>query len=158
MGVTSLMRKSPSVSLCRVLLSLADMHLVVLMEPTWQAIVPELVEVTDLENAAALNSLNVNIARARWVPPWVAAPASMALSLTRPDWAPSAAPYHAEAARSLRRRWLILIAALVTAAALSFPSVAAPQWTAMLGLPVLGAAWITVLTTFNGVAQAILPN
>ncbi|TEA77195.1 MFS transporter [Allopusillimonas ginsengisoli] len=35
-----------------------------LMGPTWQAIVPELVEKQDLKNAVALNSLGVNIARA----------------------------------------------------------------------------------------------
>ncbi|OSI14124.1 MFS transporter [Neisseria dumasiana] len=35
-----------------------------LMGPTWQAIVPELVDKKDLKNAVALNSLGVNIARA----------------------------------------------------------------------------------------------
>ena len=33
-----------------------------------------------------------------------------------------------------------------------------PQWAAVAGLLLLGAAWITALTTLNGVAQAILPN
>ncbi len=35
-----------------------------LMGPTWQAIVPELVERADLKNAVALNSLGINISRA----------------------------------------------------------------------------------------------
>lgn len=35
-----------------------------LMAPTWQAIVPELVEKADLKSAVALNSLGINIARA----------------------------------------------------------------------------------------------
>lgn len=46
-------------------------------------------------------------------------------------------------------------AAAVVMAALSF---APPQWAAVLLLLLLGMGWIVALTTFNGVAQAILPN
>ncbi|WP_028353675.1 MFS transporter [Bordetella petrii] len=53
---------------------------------------------------------------------------------------------------------LLLGAALVTAAVMAFLSSAPPQWAAVVALLVLGAAWITALTTLNGVAQAILPN
>lgn len=35
---------------------------------------------------------------------------------------------------------------------------APPKWLAVLMLVLLGMGWITALTTFNGVAQAILPN
>ena len=35
---------------------------------------------------------------------------------------------------------------------------APPKWLAVLLLVVLGMGWITALTTFNSVAQAILPN
>lgn len=66
------------VSGCLVVLSLADMHTVTslvlltfiggvgaaLMAPTWQAVVPELVERKDLKSAVALNSLGLNVARA----------------------------------------------------------------------------------------------
>lgn len=66
------------VSLCLMALSLTGMLSVsslvaltflggiggALMGPTWQAIVPELVEKPDLKNAVALNSLGINIARA----------------------------------------------------------------------------------------------
>lgn len=37
---------------------------VALMGPTWQAIVPELVDKKDFKNAVGLNSLGINIARA----------------------------------------------------------------------------------------------
>jgi len=67
-----------SVSVCLALLSVAGMHTVAslvaltflggvgaaLMGPTWQAIVPELVEKKNLKDAIALNSLGINIARA----------------------------------------------------------------------------------------------
>ena len=53
---------------------------------------------------------------------------------------------------------LLLGAALVTAAVMAFLSLAPPQWAAALALLLLGMAWITALTTLNGVAQAILPN
>jgi MFS family permease len=41
---------------------------------------------------------------------------------------------------------------------MAFLSFAPPQWAAVVALLVLGMAWITALTTLNGVAQAILPN
>src|SRR5690606_21393575 len=53
---------------------------------------------------------------------------------------------------------LLLMAALVTAAVMGFLAFAPPKWAAVSALLVLGAAWITALTTLNGVAQAILPN
>lgn len=53
---------------------------------------------------------------------------------------------------------LLLTAALVTAAVMTFLSFAPPQWAAVAALLVLGMAWITALTTLNGVAQGILPN
>jgi len=53
---------------------------------------------------------------------------------------------------------LLLVAALVTAVVMAILSFAPPQWVAVVALVVLGMAWITALTTLNGVAQAILPN
>lgn len=53
---------------------------------------------------------------------------------------------------------LLLGAALVTAAVMVILSFAPPQWAAVVALVILGMAWITALTTMNGVAQAILPN
>ena len=53
---------------------------------------------------------------------------------------------------------LVLAAALVTAAVMAFLSFAPPRWAAVASLLILGAAWITALTTLSGVAQAILPN
>lgn len=53
---------------------------------------------------------------------------------------------------------LLLLAAMVTSAVMAFLSLAPPQWAAMVALLALGAAWITALTTLNGVAQSILPN
>ncbi|ARU04438.1 MFS transporter [Comamonas serinivorans] len=53
---------------------------------------------------------------------------------------------------------LLLGAALLTAGVMAFLASAPPQWAAVVALLVLGAAWITALTTMNGVAQAILPN
>ncbi|MFT8246173.1 MFS transporter [Roseomonas sp. BN140053] len=53
---------------------------------------------------------------------------------------------------------LMLAAAVVTALATASLAVAPPRWLALLVLLLLGAAWITALTTLNGTAQAILPN
>jgi len=53
---------------------------------------------------------------------------------------------------------LVLGAALVTAAIMALLSQAPPQPVAVAMLLILGAAWITALTTLNGTAQAILPN
>lgn len=53
---------------------------------------------------------------------------------------------------------LLLASALVTAAVMAFLSFAPPQWAAVVALLILGMAWISALTTMNGVAQAILPN
>lgn len=61
------------------------------------------------------------------------------------------------------RRWLdadglVLAAALLSAAVMGALALAPPQWLAVVLLWVLGAGWITALTTFNSVAQAILPD
>src|SRR5690606_11488997 len=53
---------------------------------------------------------------------------------------------------------LLLAAALVTAAVMGALAWSPPEWAAAGALLVLGAAWITALTTLNGVAQSILPN
>lgn len=53
---------------------------------------------------------------------------------------------------------ILLTAALVTAAVMSFLALMPAQWAALLALLALGAAWISALTTLNGVAQVILPN
>ena len=53
---------------------------------------------------------------------------------------------------------LLLIAAIVTAVVMAVLSLAPPKPVAILALLLLGAAWITALTTFSGVAQAVLPN
>lgn len=53
---------------------------------------------------------------------------------------------------------LLLGAAVVTAAVMSSLALPLPQWLALLVMLLLGAAWIIALTTFNGAAQAILPN
>lgn len=220
-----------------------------LMGPTWQAIVPELVEKKDLKSAVALNSLGINIARAvgpalgglvlaslgaafaygvdvisyvfviaalLW---WRRPPAAQDVLSERFAGAFRAGLRYARASRELhvvllrafvffalassvwallplvarqllgggagfygillgavglgaiggavilprlRSRLdadgLLLLAALVTAAVMAFLSFAPPQWAAVASLLVLGAAWITALTTLNGVAQAILPN
>lgn len=220
-----------------------------LMGPTWQAIVPELVDKRDLKSAVALNSLGINIARA--VGPalggvilaglgaaftygvdvisyafvvaallWWRRPATAQDELSeRFAGAFRAGLRYARASRELHvvllraflffvlasSVWallplvargllgggagfygillgavgagaiagaivmpklrdrlsadgLLLGAALVTAAVMAFLSFAPPQWAAVAALLVLGAAWITALTTLNGVAQAILPN
>jgi MFS family permease len=53
---------------------------------------------------------------------------------------------------------LVLAAAVATALAMGCLAFAPPQWIALLVVLLLGAAWITALTTLNGTAQAILPN
>jgi hypothetical protein len=53
---------------------------------------------------------------------------------------------------------LVLLSAIVTAIVMAALSVAPPVWLALVLLLLLGAAWIMALTTFGGVAQAILPN
>ncbi|MGE8637677.1 MAG: MFS transporter [Achromobacter sp.] len=53
---------------------------------------------------------------------------------------------------------LVLAAAAVAAVVMAALSFAPPQWAAVLLLLLLGVGWIVALTTFNGVAQAILPN
>lgn len=63
---------------------------------------------------------------------------------------------------ALRQRFdadgLLLGSAVVTAAVMVCLAIALPQWLALLMMLLLGAAWIVALTTFNGAAQAILPN
>ncbi|KRB87030.1 MFS transporter [Noviherbaspirillum sp. Root189] len=220
-----------------------------LMGPTWQAIVPELVEKKDLKGAVALNSLGINIARATgpalgglilstlgaaftygidvisyvfviaallW---WRRPPAAQDALSERFLGAFRAGLRYARASRELhvvlarafvffalassvwallpllarqllgggagfygillgavglgaiggavvmpklRARLnadgLLLAAAMVTATVMAFLSFAPPQWAAVIALLLLGAAWITALTTLNGVAQSILPN
>jgi MFS family permease len=53
---------------------------------------------------------------------------------------------------------LMLLAAITAAAVMAGLSLAPPQWVAILLLLVLGAGWITALTTLNGTAQSVLPN
>jgi MFS family permease len=53
---------------------------------------------------------------------------------------------------------LMLLAAIAAAAVMAGLSLAPPQWVAILLLLVLGAGWITALTTLNGTAQSVLPN
>ncbi|PAU78538.1 MFS transporter [Halomonas salipaludis] len=251
------------VSVCLVILSLADQHSVAslimltfiggigvaLMGPTWQAIVPELVDKKDFKNAVGLNSLGINIARA--VGPalgglllasmgaaftygvdvlsyvfviaaliWWKRPATQRDALSeRFPGAFRAGLRYARASRELhvvllraflffamassvwallplvarqlleggpsfygillgavglgaiggatvmpRLRMylsadgLLLTSALVTSAVMTLLSLAPPKWLAVSSLLILGAAWITALTTLNGVAQAILPN
>ncbi|HVL77411.1 MAG TPA: MFS transporter [Noviherbaspirillum sp.] len=220
-----------------------------LMAPTWQAIVPELVEKKDLKSAVGLNSLGVNISRAIGPAMGGLILASMGAAFTygvdvlsyvfvvtvllwwrRPSAAQdvlaerfagafraglryvrASRALHVVLARAffffalassvwallplvarqllgggasfygillgavgmgaivgaiimptLRQRLsadgLLLLAALVTALVMAFLSFAPPQWAAVVSLLMLGAAWITALTTLNGVAQAILPN
>lgn len=252
-----------SVSICLMLLSFAGLQSVTslvaltflggigaaLMGPTWQAIVPELVEKNDVKNAVALNSLGINIARAvgpalgglilaslgaaftygvdvityvfviaalLW---WRRPVAAQDVLAERFPGAFRAGLRYARASRELHvvlvrafvffalasSVWallplvarsllgggagfygillgavglgaiagaiimpklrehlsadgLLLLAALVTAAVMAFLAFAPPQWAAVAALLALGAAWITALTTLNGVAQAILPN
>ncbi len=62
----------------------------------------------------------------------------------------------------LRRRLdadgLVLLASLISAAVMGALVFASPQWAAVGLLLLLGMGWIAALTTFNSVAQAILPN
>ncbi|MCJ0764368.1 MFS transporter [Variovorax terrae] len=62
----------------------------------------------------------------------------------------------------LRRRLdadgLVLLASLISAAVMGALVFAPPPWLAVALLLLLGLGWITALTTFNSVAQAILPN
>jgi len=53
---------------------------------------------------------------------------------------------------------MVLLSALVTAGVMAVLSFAPPVWIALPLLLLLGAAWISALTTLGGVAQAILPN
>lgn len=53
---------------------------------------------------------------------------------------------------------LLLRSAVVTSAVMSSLALPLPQWLALFAMLLLGAAWIVALTTFNGAAQAILPN
>lgn len=220
-----------------------------LMAPTWQAIVPELVDRKDLKSAVALNSLGINIARAIgpalgglilaslgaaftygvdvvsyafviaallwWRRPVVArdelaerfpgafraglryARASRELhvvllraflffALASSVWAllplvarqllGGGAGFYgvllgavglgaiggALVLPRLRARLsadgLLLLAALLAALVMVLLACAPPRWAALAALLVLGAAWITALTTLSGVAQAILPN
>lgn len=252
-----------SVSVCLALLSVADLHTVAslvgltflggigaaLMGPTWQAIVPELVERKDLRDAIALNSLGINIARAIGPAMGGLILASLGAAVTygmdvityvfviaallwwrRPKMeedtlterfpgAFRAGLRYARASRELHivllRTFLffavassvwallplvarqllgggaefygillgavglgaivgaitmprlrdrlstdsfLLAAAFITAAVMVFLSIAPPKWTAVVALLLLGAAWITALTTLNSVAQGILPN
>lgn len=53
---------------------------------------------------------------------------------------------------------LLLLASVATAAVMAVLSLAPPQWVAVGVLLLLGASWITALTTLNGTMQAVLPN
>lgn len=53
---------------------------------------------------------------------------------------------------------LMLAAAVVSALVMALLASEPPKAVALLALLLLGGAWITALTTLNGVAQAILPN
>lgn len=53
---------------------------------------------------------------------------------------------------------LVLAASLIAAVAMGLFAVAPPQWLAIVVALVLGAGWISALTTLNGTVQAILPN
>lgn len=250
-------------SVCLVLLSVADMHTVAslvvltfvggvgaaLMGPTWQAIVPELVDRKQLKDAVALNSLGVNIARAVGPALGGVLLANLGAALTygvdvityifviaallwwrRPRaesdplserfpgafraglrYARSSRELHVVLLRAflffamasavwallplvarqllngganfygillgavglgavggavilprlrnhLSADGLLLASALITAVVMASLAFAPPQWVAVSMLLVLGGAWITALTTLNGVAQAILPN
>lgn len=60
--------------------------------------------------------------------------------------------------RRLNTDGLVLASAAVAAIVMAALSFAPPQWAAVLLLLLLGVGWIVALTTFNGVAQSILPN
>lgn len=252
-----------AVSICLMLLSAAGLQSVAsligltflggvgaaLMGPTWQAIVPELVDKKDLKGAVALNSLGINIARAIGPALGGVVLASLGAAVTygvdvisyvfvvaallwwrRPAageddlseqflgafraglrYARASRELHVVLVRAffffmlassvwallplvartllgggagfyglllgavglgaiggallmprLRERLspdgMVLMAAVVTAAVMVLLSLAPPQWAALVALLALGAAWISALTTLNGVAQSILPN
>ncbi|MDX3907689.1 MAG: MFS transporter [Pigmentiphaga sp.] len=252
-----------AVSVCLMLLSAAGLQSVTslvaltflggvgaaLMGPTWQAIVPELVDRKDVKSAVALNSLGINIARAigpalgglilaglgaavtygadvasyvfviaalLWWKRPVAADDALAerflgafraglryarasrelhivllrafvfFALSSSVWAllplvartllGGGAGFYgillgavglgaiigAVALPRLRDRisadGLLFLAAAATAAVMLFLSIVRIQWLGVAALLLLGAAWITALTTLNGAAQSILPN
>ncbi|RKR77295.1 MFS transporter [Otariodibacter oris] len=220
-----------------------------LMGPTWQAIVPELVNRENLKNAVALNSLGINISRA--VGPAIGGVVlaqlgasfaygmdviSYAFVISALWWwkrevkehdelfehfggafraglryAKSSKPLHRVLFRTvlyflfvspvwallpliarqllggtagfyglllaavgigaiigaiilpiLRNRLssdqLLLTSAIISAVVMCFLALSPPQWSAVIATLFLGFAWITALTTLNGVAQTILPN
>lgn len=53
---------------------------------------------------------------------------------------------------------LILVSSAMSAVVMASLTLAPPQWIAVLLMLLLGLGWIVALTTFNGVAQAVLPN
>jgi MFS family permease len=53
---------------------------------------------------------------------------------------------------------LVLIASGCTVVVMAGLAAASSQWFTVLLMLLLGVGWITALTTFNGVAQAVLPN
>ncbi|TCV93427.1 putative MFS family arabinose efflux permease [Luteibacter rhizovicinus] len=53
---------------------------------------------------------------------------------------------------------LLLAASVISALAMLVLALGPPKWVAIVALLGLGGAWITALTTLNGVAQSILPN
>lgn len=53
---------------------------------------------------------------------------------------------------------LLLVSAIATAAVMGCLALPLPKWLALFAMLLLGTAWIIALTTFNGAAQAILPN
>ena len=53
---------------------------------------------------------------------------------------------------------LLLTAALLAAFVLAALATAPPHWLALFLMLAIGMAWILALTTFNGVAQAVLPD
>ncbi|MGY8525641.1 MFS transporter [Paracidovorax citrulli] len=53
---------------------------------------------------------------------------------------------------------MVLVSAITTAVVMAALSFAPPVWLSLVLLLLLGAAWITALTTLGGAAQAILPN
>lgn len=53
---------------------------------------------------------------------------------------------------------LVLLAAVLTAAVVGGLALAPPRFVAVPLMLLLGAGWIIALTTFSGVAQAVLPN
>ncbi|QMV75091.1 MFS transporter [Comamonas piscis] len=53
---------------------------------------------------------------------------------------------------------LVLLSSVLSAGVMAALSLAPAQWVAVVLMLFLGAGWIIALTTFNGVAQAVLPN